>query len=250
MEDRINRPRQLLKLADYLGPYGNNPMAVALGKLAVEDGIESDQVRSRLTTLVLWLPTMVKEQSERVLGSTAHKYTAQVDRVIQHFSGQAIAGGCNAWLSVFDVPAGLALGALGDLIEMRMQQTSPDVESLSTLSSSVEELIEQIRASDDLDDDVRHYLLTVAVHLRQMIEHYDIFGVDGIVDVQGRFVAEMFNRFPDLIPNGEPAEDEAPANRFTRVLWNLTCAAAVLTGLTTDGVAIANHVRALLPGHQ
>jgi hypothetical protein len=198
----------------------------------------------RLILLTLRLPSLATEQAKATLGPVADGYLPQLERVISHQLGRSLGGGCNDWIAVFDETATLALNALADMIDLRLGASSKVAVGVSDLVTTVEELIQQIRDAEDLDDESRSYLLEFSFHLLQVLQRIDIFGVDGVVELQGQFVAGLMHTHPDLVPPGHSSSDSEQT--LVERLWEAMNKAVVVTGLPANAYAITELTRLAL----
>jgi hypothetical protein len=142
-------------------------------------------------------------------------------------------------VAVFDEPVNLALGALGDLIDVQLKLQPLPTAPLTDLRSSVEELIAQIQDVEDLDDETRAYLLEVALHLLQVLQRLDLFGSEALVDLQGQFFATLVRFHPGLVGREDEGNETSEGRRLAGRLWDAIETAVVITGLPANALTIA-----------
>lgn len=240
MATEQNRPRQLLLLRDALLGHRGKSLIDAFDALASEQG-HPTRVQGHLLNMVIYLPQKAVDQSLRLLGQTAESYTPRVEQVVHHFRSQTFASQVDDWLRVFDSDATVELGlkALSDLVGLHLQLHPPDPEQVGGLRETVRDLIEEIKTEQSLDDDTREYLLEIAFHLLLIVQRLDLFGADGIVELQGHFLATMVNFQPDLAANGAADPTTSAGRGLAHRLWDATVKANVVVGLPSSALTIA-----------
>jgi hypothetical protein len=213
---------------------------------------ESKHLQDRLTAMIVSLPNQVVTQAKDLLGPTADNYMTQVDQVADHFRNAAFAHSATAWFQIFDITVELSFNAVADLIDAKLAIEPVDESKVTDLQLLVQELIDEIQADETLDDETKSYLLEISLHLLQVLQRFRLFGSEGVVDLQGHFLATMYNFHPDLVSESEDDVDRpASAGRgFAKRLWQAYVAANVVTGLPVNVHAIASITHlALGAGH-
>jgi hypothetical protein len=246
-----NRARQLLVLREMLAVQGGVAMSEAIrATVAAADG--STHLQDRLTAMIVSLPDQVVRQAQELLDSTASKYMTQIDQVANHFRNSAFAGPTTGWFQVFDITVDVAYNAVADLVDAKLATEPVDESKVTDLQISVQELINEIKAEETLDDETKNYLLEISLHLLQVLQRFRLFGSEGIVDLQGHFLATMYNFHPDLVPESEDGGDKSATagRRFAKRLWQVYLSANVVSGLPVNIDAIASMAHlALSTGH-
>jgi hypothetical protein len=240
---RGNKPRQMLAVAKFLGDHADETLLAALSTLT--NIIDEGSSPQRMLGLVATLPLDVIEQSNKVLGRDAlAPYMPEVDRVAGHFQTQSFSNRCADWGTVFDRPVQVALSALADMIDIRCPRPSSTTRS-DGFYPELEALIMSLRFKSELDEPLRHYLLSVVLHLRQMLEHLDLFGTDSILDLQGRFITDVLLLVPD--DQVHVAKDGSGKTSPVQKVWKVLTAASVLVGLPVNVFGAVEALRALSP---
>lgn len=234
-----------------LAVQGGVAMSEAI-RATVADEEGSTHLQDRLTAMIVSLPNQVIRQVQGLLGSTGSKYMTQIDQVSNHFHNCAFSGAVTAWFQIFDITVDVAYNAVADLIDAKLSIEPVDEAKVTDLQISVQELINEIQADETLDDETKSYLLEISLHLLQVLQRFRLFGSEGVVDLQGHFLATMYNFHPDLVPESEDDGDRpaSAARRFAKRLWRAYVAANVVTGLPVNVHAIASITHlALGTGH-
>jgi hypothetical protein len=132
------------------------------------------------------------------------------------------------------------------LIDTRLAISTAAASDTAELINSVQEIIEQLELTDDLDSGTRRYLLEVANHLLQVLQRFDVFGGEGVLEVQSKFLLVLTTFHADTFANGAAS----PARSFGERLWNVMEKAVILSGVPANAFAISQIVSlALDRGH-
>ena len=219
-------------------------MIDALEALACEES-NRPRLLDRLQLMILNLPTKAARQSVELLGDISADYAQQFQLVINHFRAVQWTATTENWLAVFDQHVTISIKSAAHLIDAHLASQPLDVEKMGDLQSSVRVLIEEIKADQSLDEDTKNYLLEVALHLLQVLQRFDLFGSEGITDLQGHFFSTLVNYWPELIPNGSDGPSPSAGRKFVGRLFSFMQVANVTLGIPASIVAF--HL-ALAPG--
>lgn len=237
---RTNRARQLLALPELFQRHGREPLHVAIDKIVgPEPG--ATELRDRIYVMLASLPVQVHDQASAVLADRYASYHQEVDRVIGHFRAHSLNSTWDQIGSIYERHVVVSLTAIADLIDAQLSISPVDEPKRAGVEESIRSLISDIQNDDTIDDAVQGYLLGVALHLLQAVQQYVVFGADAVVDMQGRFVTDLFYDHPDLV------DAESPAKGYATRLWTCFIAAATVIGVVPDSVELAHLVHQLAP---
>jgi ElaB/YqjD/DUF883 family membrane-anchored ribosome-binding protein len=139
-------------------------------------------------------------------------------------------------------------------VDERLRLTKVDESRRQDIDGRIRDLMGEMSTDEALDPEVRTYLLSVAVHLRAIVEHFGLFGVDGIDELQVRFVLDLLRTHPDWLQDltTEASQSEEAAVRgktYVRRIWQIIGVASALVGLPADVIALAGAAGELMSGH-
>lgn len=237
---QANRARQLLILRSLLTKASADAMHEALDRQCDVDGL-SPAGRGRLLQLVVELPSLTLAQADEVLGELSVRYRGELEQIVVHFRRLAMASPVSEWLRVFDRSVEVAVMAVADLVDSRSICQPLVDERVVDLAAQAKQLIDDIEAEESLDETTRQQLLASAHHLQYLLRRLNLFGTEGVRTFEGDFLTWLINERPDLIPRTDQ-KDVTAEQSFSRRLWGIMAAAAVVTGLTSDAIALGHVV--------
>ncbi|UCE58975.1 MAG: hypothetical protein JSU63_16220 [Phycisphaerales bacterium] len=187
---------------------------------------------------VLALPSQIERGLAQIPGIEKERYLNWVPKVKQSFSNLNLAQNWAAFINPIDDAVMDGLGTCSD--QLRRVQTSPTVEEnqLEEILESAKALFDEVMAST-IDQPVRQYLLKHLEAVTRAVEEYQIQGAEvlraAVHELIGSIVAQ-----PEFYSKTRETET---GTKF----WDFMGRIAIVVGITSGVVALADKVVGLLP---